>query len=86
VRDERIGGLWWLPIWKPVSGSWNCVLIDEDGREVGTVRCEAELSIVGTISASNARERVREALREALPWGLNHLLQASREPTLHAAL
>ena len=85
VRDERIGGLWWLPIWKPVSGSWKCVVSDEDGHEVGTVSCKAELGFVGVVSASYARECVREELREDLPGDLLSMLQIPREPPLNGA-
>lgn len=86
VREERIGGLWWLPLWKPVSGSWRCVFSDEAGHEVGAVRCKAKFGFVGSLSAVYARERVREELREDLPGDLLSLLQGSRESLLSGAL
>jgi len=85
VREERIGGLWWLPLWKPVTGSWDCAFSDEEGHGVGIVRCEAQFGFVGTISASYARELVREELREALHNDLWGALHVAREPTLDTA-
>ena len=75
--DRRIGGLWWLPFWKPVRASYECLVTDADGESFGVFSWESKRWFFGLCSIRSARGKVSEDMDESAGPGITNLLGES---------